>query len=640
MKTDKLNITVIGAFQAELGDRKPALRQSAAKRLLVLLALQGDKPIQRTKLAALFWEDQPEAQARQNLRQLLYETRTGLVNWDGLRIDREFVSFVPGTVRTDIEEVFDCLAAGLVPDNLLTTTAIIDQIASGFDRAGDLLSSTVSVARRDIGNQIRSGLELIMNGGDLTQFERAAQALLNIDPVDEVAVRKLMLHYAQVGSIGRALKVYETLWQVLDKDYGMEPSQPTLDLIAKIKTGAFPSAATTTRDTTSKAIPVDVLPVETAANSTDLAWFGKAFRDTVLNSLLRFRAFQINDCSRAPSGAAYQLSMRFFQRDGRADLFVALRQTRTDTLVWSDHFSDLQKIWWQSQANVAGGIATACAQTLSQHHLAAISDQADKGGALDEWLLGQQHLFQFRPDRFPRAKVHFQNAIARDSSFSRGYSSLSQLLNSQHMSCPGVLPDAAQLARSKHYASQAAALDPLDSLAQLCRAWAHCLLAEYDQALSGFDLALRANPNDTWTEISAAMGKAFCGELPEARALSVKSEAKIWARTPVYWTYQCTIHYLLGDYDAAARAASNADDVIINTHGWHAAALWHMGKHNEAVAVWRQLTKRVSAIWTGPTPDQGAICHWFTSGFPIRNTDVRADLVTTISAISAAYQAH
>lgn len=638
--TETLNITLISTFRAQLAGREPVLRQSAAKRLMALLALHGDKPMQRTKLAALFWENQSEAQARQNLRQLLYETRAGLANWTGLRIDRKNVGFAHGAVTTDIETILIALKSGEVPDILLKTTGITDQIAPDFDRAGDLLSSTVSVARRDIGNQIRSGLEQIMHGNDLRQSERAAQALLNIDPVDEVAVRTLLRLFSQAGNIGRALKVYEALWQALDDEYGMEPSQPTLDLIAKIKAGEMAAPAVAARAPSGKAIPIDVLPIETAANSTDLEWFGKAFRDTVLNSLVRFRTFQINDCSRASSGAAYQLSLRFFQRDARVDLFVSLRHTRTDSLFWSDHFPDLQKIWWQSQADVAGGISVACAQTLSQRHLASIADHAGQGSALDEWLLGQQHLFQFRPDRFPRAQVHFQNAIAHDPRYSRGYSSLSQLLNSQHMSCPGVLPDADQLARSKHYANKATALDPLDSLAQLCRAWAHCLLSEYDQALSGFDLALSANPNDTWTEISVALGKAFCGELTDARALATKSEAKIWARTPVYWTYHCTISYLLGDYAEASRAARNAEDVIVNTHGWHAAALWHMGDHDGAVAAWDELAKRVSKIWTGPAPDQPAICHWFANGFPIRCKDSRAELARTIQAVSDAYQAH
>ena len=206
------------------------------------------------------------------------------------------------------------------------------------------------------------------------------------------------------------------------------------------------------------------------------------------------------------------------------------------------------------------------------------------------------------------------------------------------MSCPGVLPDRTMLEQSKRYATKAAALDPLDSLAQLCRAWASCLLGEHDQALSGFDLALTCNENDPWTEISAALGKMFCGDAKAAGKLAARSAIKIWARTPVYWTYQCTIRYLQNDYANAVRAAENSDNVIINVHGWHAAALWNLSRKQEAITAWDRLTRRTTIAWAAEEPaNQSAICAWFCEGFPIRNRSERLALERTISEISEAY---
>jgi tetratricopeptide (TPR) repeat protein len=66
-----------------------------------------------------------------------------------------------------------------------------------------------------------------------------ATALRNIDPTNELACRALMETYARQGNIAAALKIYKELWELLDRDYGMEPSPATEELVARIKLDAF-----------------------------------------------------------------------------------------------------------------------------------------------------------------------------------------------------------------------------------------------------------------------------------------------------------------------------------------------------------------------------------------------------------------
>src|SRR5690606_1968092 len=71
----------------------------------------------------------------------------------------------------------------------------------------------------------------------LAEREALARALLNLDPTHEEAVRLLIRARAAVGDVGGALRVYNTLWDLLDAEYDVEPSTETQELIAAIKLG-------------------------------------------------------------------------------------------------------------------------------------------------------------------------------------------------------------------------------------------------------------------------------------------------------------------------------------------------------------------------------------------------------------------
>jgi DNA-binding SARP family transcriptional activator len=638
----KLNISLHGAYHLSLGERELALSGLVSKKLLAVLACQKGKSVSRSSLSALFWEDSSETQARQNLRQLLYQLRGQLGDWDGLSVEREFLSLDKAKVVSDIELLMAKLSSGTVSDSLLCIDNFSDGLFEWFGDTGELLSSWVELARRDISQRLCAELERIMNLGNEGQSVRAAQALQKIDSVDESSAQFLLRHYASMGNTGRALKIYQQLWEQLDVDYGMEPSAVTTNLIAEIKSGTYDSMKRESHGTvdvySSKKITVDILSCEVPSAGSELICVSTAFRGALLDSLHRFREFQVVDCSKVTSGSEYQLASRIVSLNECMNLSLTLLQTQTGVVLWTESFENIKNAWWLSQAETAGAIAAACSHTLSKSHLQSINSRSVQARALDEWLSGQQNLFMFRPDRFDTASKCFERAVALDSSFSRAYSSLSQLINSRHMSCPGEILDRSMLKQSKRYAIQAITLDPFDSLAQLCSAWASCLLEEYDQASYCFDTALSCNPDDPWTEISVALGKIFVGDSLSAEELAAKSIVKIWARTPVYWAYHCTIRFLQSDYSGAVRAAENADGAILNIHGWHAAALWRMNRREEAMEQWIYLNRLVAQARAPEKPmDRKAICTWFCNGFPIRSNAVRQQLKDTITEVSEAH---
>src|SRR5690242_6950107 len=71
-----LTVRLLGEFRIVAGERALAgLDSPRLQSLLARLALHPAAPQPRPRLAALYWPDSPEAQARTNLRRLLHDLR-------------------------------------------------------------------------------------------------------------------------------------------------------------------------------------------------------------------------------------------------------------------------------------------------------------------------------------------------------------------------------------------------------------------------------------------------------------------------------------------------------------------------------------------------------------------------------------
>lgn len=72
----RLDLSFLGTFRVTL-DQRPltSFRSANNQGLLAYLALHSDRPVSREVLAALLWPDEPDDNARNNLRQALYQLR-------------------------------------------------------------------------------------------------------------------------------------------------------------------------------------------------------------------------------------------------------------------------------------------------------------------------------------------------------------------------------------------------------------------------------------------------------------------------------------------------------------------------------------------------------------------------------------
>lgn len=630
-------LTTLGTFRIEIEGRAVTPSSEAARHLLAILALSAERRESRSRLAGLLWEDSGETEARARLRQALYRLRTDLgQTWDGIEADRSAISIRPDMLVTDLDCIHEDLSRAVVPAALVTRPDITSHLLVALPERGQLYASWLAILRRNEENRLRQALMDIMRTGTPDQCNQAARALISLDPSDETAVRHLIESHAISGDIGRALQVYSDLWNHLEQTFGMEPSAATQDLVVAIKSGDRVTVATAVLPDPA---PLRILVEGTEAYKGDADQTVALFRASLIGALARFREFDVHDGTlSADIQADYRL--RFVQSSlGQTRyLAVALVDGSDGRALWSERYGVEAGAWHESLLNATGNVASACSLNISRARLAGLRRSGGAARAVDHWLLGQLLLDEFRVESWDEAVGHFDAAIAIDPDFSGAYSSLAQVQNIRHLVFPGVLPDPVALSKSRDLANKAIALDPADSRAHLCRAWASMLMAEYDYAANAFRDALACNPNDPWTVISCGLGAAFGGNDDLAHSLSQRALSEKWANAPSIWGYLANIRYLFGEFEGAVAAADNAGTTIINIPAWKAASLFRMGAVKAAADAWSEFERAARRAWAAEvTPTTESLLHWFSHSFPIRRRNALSQLRSDAKGAAEAY---
>lgn len=637
MTASVLQIRLTGPFQAVAAGEPIEIPTRTSRMILGYLAMAPDRREQRSRLAGLLWEDSSEADARRNLRQAIHQLRGALEPiWGGFYADRTTIGLNAGLIRTDIEDVFAALEEGNIPPLLTHEQQLPSRLLLDFADRGDLAAGWVTLQQRQVEASLRTSLERLMNDAPPGTARQAAEALLAMDATDERAARTLIEHCWERGETGRALRIYEELWNHLDDAYAMEPSGPTQDLIALVKMGE--PASKQRNVSSSSAMTVAVLPViEGNVGAHDAAI--EMFRIDLISQMARFRELVVMD---APSTAApSDFALRLGATHDGENLRMVAYMSRTDdaTVIWTQTHDHLLQTWWPSVARLAGQMASACARELSVARLARIATRTSDATALDRWLMGHRLLDRGTATDFADAERMFRSALEIDPSASAIHSSLSQLCHIRQLMLPGTGIDPDRLREGKAFASRAIALDPADSRAHLSRAWSAVLLGEWEQAATGFETACNCNPNDTWTVMSSALGAAFSGELVQANDLARSFVTDELSADPWLWGYYANIRFLTGDDPGCIEAALRCDDAIMNMPAWLAAAYWLNGDQGAAAASWGAFTRTVERHWSGALPaTPETILEWFLNAFPIRMGDARARLETGARGASEAYR--
>jgi len=245
VNSGQLRLTLFGVPTLTVVGSEPIALSQKAMALLCFLKCSEQTVSSREQIAEFLWENSASSNARTSLRQTLTEIRNALgENKSVISTDRRSVVLAADAISTDVDDLIADVWKGSVPDRLLSSGNVADKILSGYDNIGQSYSEWLRDLRTGLHSQLlralRSGYE--RSEYSLETRRNMAECVLQLDPLSETAARALMKASAEEGDVGKALQVYANLYKQLDEDLGMEPSQPTHELVVQIKQGHFDAA--------------------------------------------------------------------------------------------------------------------------------------------------------------------------------------------------------------------------------------------------------------------------------------------------------------------------------------------------------------------------------------------------------------
>jgi WD40 repeat protein/DNA-binding SARP family transcriptional activator len=238
----RLTLTFLGPFQAAIDGVPLQLRSARIQALLAYLVLEPGHAHTREALAALFWPDEPDHVARQNLRQALYQLRQllGEQSEPLLLVTRDTVQVNSGSDYVlDVSTFLEHLRRGQLHEAAaLYQAELLMQLTSGSDRLEEWLvlrREQLHILAIDTLDQLA---EHALDQGDHAEAQYYARRQLALEPWREHAHRQLIIALAQGGDRSAALAQYESCCRILDAELGVEPERETTALIEQIRTGA------------------------------------------------------------------------------------------------------------------------------------------------------------------------------------------------------------------------------------------------------------------------------------------------------------------------------------------------------------------------------------------------------------------
>lgn len=627
-------LTFLGGVSLKLMGRAIALTSQKIQALLAFLALDGTRAASRERLCGLLWSEFDEEKARASLRQAMHGLRStaGPNLPDILEVSRASIGLRPG-LTTDVAEILAGLEGGGVDGRLLDRKRLADALLQGLDDIDPSFRIWLLVQRQALAEKLARGLEGLLDGGGEVARD-AAVALLNLDPTHERACRHAMRDAALAGDVAAALRLYKRLWDLLEEEYGTEPSEPTQALVVQIKNGVLrpdpapaptPGAAPAGPPTARDHPYLLVSAFEILGADERLGPIAGGLRHELIAKLVRFREWSVLD--RATStvdpaslpGRAYSIDATLRQLGEALSLTLTVKEQPTGLYIWSESSAIEPQRWFAIEPALVRRIAMAVNIHLTADRLAKIAGTPDVSlNVYERWLRGQKILNEFTASADARSAAIFRSLVEEAPDFSPAYSSLAQGSNTRHLAYPGLRRTGEDLAEALRYAGRAVQIDPFDSRAHLAHGWALAFHQRWERAETAFDLALKLNDNDPWTLTSVALATAFCGRHDASVELASQALALRPQPPAVHWAYHATLRFLCGDCAGAADAAERAEGAISNVPGWHAAALALLGEREAARARAHLFLDMMRRQWHGAAPTDTEIVDWFLGAFPIR----------------------
>ncbi|MBL7183537.1 MAG: AAA family ATPase [Anaerolineae bacterium] len=259
----RLTLSLLGPPQVMVNGRAViGVETPKVLALLAYLAVEAHRPQPRSALVALFWPDQPEKRALQNLRQALSRLRRAIGDKEAypshLLTDPQTIQFNRRSDHWLDVEVFKALLANTQRhrhrrlDACLTCVSQLAQAVeyyrgdflAGLHPAGSpAFSEWLLIQRERLGQQACTALHALAGShlarGEPEAARQYARRLLHLDPWNEAAQRLLLCALTLSDGRNAALQHYQEFRQALADELGIEPEDETLALVEQIQAGTL-----------------------------------------------------------------------------------------------------------------------------------------------------------------------------------------------------------------------------------------------------------------------------------------------------------------------------------------------------------------------------------------------------------------
>lgn len=243
--TAPLLLRVLGPIEISWLGRPLAITRRQARALLLRLAAHL-QPVARDDLLFLFWPDERQPTARRNLTHLLTHLRRALPQPDLLQLTEDYVSLNPALVWSDAAAFATLCATPTGAGRRAALRAALELYRGPFLQG---LATPESIEyeqwlaheREALHSIYRTAVSAVLSlcqaEGDYEAGISLAQQYLAQDDVHEEIHRSLMVLYALNGNRDAALRQFDRLTIILDRELGARPLDTTRTLYRAILDG-------------------------------------------------------------------------------------------------------------------------------------------------------------------------------------------------------------------------------------------------------------------------------------------------------------------------------------------------------------------------------------------------------------------
>ena len=240
--SDELKITTLGGFSITLNNKPlSGLASRKVEALLVYLACTR-VPHAREFLAEFLWEERPQGRSLSNLRVVLASLNKHLPGF--FSISRDSVTFeLDSNTRLDVWELENHLQAGSLEEAVSIykgdfLKGFYLRGAGGFERWVD--SERIRL-HQSILEALHQLVDRLLEENRWEEGLNYTNRLLQMEPLDESAHRKLMRLLYFSGQRSAALAHFEYCRGLLENELGVTPEQGTVAIYQGIQSGTLPA---------------------------------------------------------------------------------------------------------------------------------------------------------------------------------------------------------------------------------------------------------------------------------------------------------------------------------------------------------------------------------------------------------------